>query len=264
MTIQIKPLENDTNPKSLMNKLLGKQNKIFVIIPCHNEQGNIGRVIEEVAEFNKDFRIIVIDDGSTDHTAEAAKRTGKSTVLVLPVNLGVGGAVQTGFKFALQNNSSFAIKLDGDGQHPAQALHPMMQPILAGEVDIVIGSRFFAECKGFKSSFFRRIGIKFIQWLCFILTGMRITDPTSGLRAYNGKAIKFMAENYPTFDYPEPEEIVLAGMNGLRIKEIPVEMRERLSGKSTISSSVSLYYMLKVTLAMIFISLRPVATLKED
>ncbi len=230
--------------------------RVCIMIPCYNEQENIARVIAEVAESPGDKDILVINDGSTDNTSEMARACGKASVLDLPANLGVGGAVQTGFKYAARNNYDIAVKLDGDGQHDPQCIRELLQPLLEGAADIVIGSRFIQETAGFKSTFWRRTGIRFFEIVCCTLTGMKITDATSGLRAYNRRAIKFMASHYPSFDYPEPEEIILACKNNLRILEIPAIMRERLSGVSTISSAMSIYYMFKVTLAMIFISLR--------
>jgi glycosyltransferase involved in cell wall biosynthesis len=174
----------------------------------------------------------------------------------MPVNLGVGGAIQTGLMYANVNNETMAVKLDGDGQHNPIDITGLLQPLIDDKADIVIGSRFIGENSGFKSTFLRRIGIKILQFVAWALTGQEITDPTSGFRAYNSSAIRFMAKNYPSFDYPEPEEIILASKNGLRMVEIPVVMRERQAGISTISSAMSIYYMLKVTLAMLFISLR--------
>ncbi len=230
----------------------------MIIIPCFNEQTNVKNVVEEIFRCQPSAEIVVVNDGSTDHTSLEARNSGHATVLDLPVNLGVGGAVQTGFKFALQRGASFAVKVDGDGQHPASAIEKLLHPLLCGEADMVIGTRFLDHNAGYQSSFSRRIGIKLIQLLSYLLTNSRVTDPTSGFRAYNHRAIEFMSEHYPTFDYPEPEEIVLAARNGLRILEVPVEMRNRQSGTSTISSTISIYYMFKVTLAMIFIFLRPV------
>lgn len=227
-----------------------------VIVPCYNEQENAPEVVREIAATVNDACIVVVNDGSQDHTSMMARQTGKAVVLDLPVNLGVGGAVQTGFKYALETDAMYAVKLDGDGQHPPEYIPELLQPLQNGQADIVIGSRFLADNQGFRSSFTRRIGIKILQWLCYLLTGHRISDPTSGFRAYNQRAITFMARHYPTFDYPEPEEIVLAARNNLKVIEIPVLMRDRRHGLSTISSGVSVYYMLKVTLAMIFIFLR--------
>ena len=227
-----------------------------VIIPCYNEAANIARVIEEVSQFAENLEILVINDASMDQTSLAARKTQKATVIDLPANLGVGGAVQTGLKYAKAMGYSCAIKLDGDGQHPSEAIQSLLKPLIDLEADIAVGSRFLSANSGFKSSFLRRVGIKFFEKLGIILTGQRFTDATSGFRAYNRKAIEFMAENYPTFDYPEPEELVLASLHGLRLKEVPTTMRDRWSGESTISSTFSVYFMLKVTLAMIFIYFR--------
>lgn len=227
-----------------------------IIIPCFNEATNIARVIDELAPYSEHLEIVVVNDASTDQTSETAKRTEKATVLDLPANLGVGGAVQTGLKYAKSMKYSYAVKFDGDGQHPPDAIQTLLKPLIDGQADISVGSRFLDNNTGFKSSLMRRLGIRFFGILCYILTRQRFTDPTSGLRAYNQKAIEFMASHYPTFDYPEPEELVLANMNSIKVREIPVSMRERLSGESTISSTISVYFMLKVTLAMIFIYLR--------
>lgn len=235
--------------------------KAIGIIPCFNEEGNIAAVVTELQQQCPELSILVVDDASTDRTSQVAESLIPGQTLRLPLNLGVGGAMQTGLKFALQNDFSFAIKIDGDGQHPPQAIKELLEPLKQGIADIVVGSRFIRNNTGFRSSFFRRVGIIFFELLGLLLTGKRFTDPTSGFRAYNRTAIEFMANHYPTFDYPEPEELVLASKNGLRVTELPVCMRERLSGASTISSSISIYFMLKVTLAMILISLRPPETL---
>jgi len=235
--------------------------KAIGIIPCFNEEGNIAAVVTELQQQCPELSILVVDDASTDRTSQVAEGLIPGQTLRLPLNLGVGGAMQTGLKFALQNDFSFAIKIDGDGQHPPQAIKELLEPLRQGIADIVVGSRFIRNNTGFRSSFFRRVGIIFFELLGLFLTGKRFTDPTSGFRAYNRTAIEFMASHYPTFDYPEPEELVLASKNGLRIMEVPVCMRERLSGTSTISSSISIYFMLKVTLAMILISLRRPETL---
>ncbi|EKD81272.1 MAG: glycosyl transferase [uncultured bacterium] len=231
-------------------------NRTCIIVPCYNESASIKAVIDELAETAAEAEIVVINDGSSDSTFETAKMSGKATVIDLPINLGVGGAVQTGLKYAFKSSKDFAIKVDGDGQHDPAHIATLLQPLITDQADIVVGSRFLQENSGFKSTIWRRVGIRFFQFLCQSLTGQRITDPTSGFRAYNRHAIKFMANNYPSFDYPEPEEVILACKNNLRIVEVPVKMRNRQAGTSTISSSISVYYMLKVTLAMLFIYLR--------
>lgn len=228
----------------------------LLIIPCFNEEASIGNVIEEICAKFSGYEILVLNDCSNDATSEVARRTGHATVIDLPVNLGVGGAVQTGFKYAVEHNFSFAVKFDGDGQHDSAWLSSLLKPLRDDQADIVTGSRFLQNNLGFKSTYWRRFGIKFFEFVCQILTGNRLTDPTSGLRAYNRKAIRFMANHYPSFDYPEPEEIILASKSSLRVVEVPVVMRERQAGLSTISSALSIYYMLKVTLAMLFIYLR--------
>ena len=251
-----------------MNALLAisgnSMNNICLIIPCFNESANIGPLIDEIDSVDSNLEIIVINDGSEDSTSEVAKKTGRATVIDLPVNLGVGGAVQTGFKYAMESNMNFAIKFDGDGQHDPAGLADLILPLQEDKADIVIGSRFISRNSGYQSSFWRRIGIKYFETLCKLLTGKKITDPTSGLRAYNRRAIAFMALHYPSFDYPEPEELVLAYKNNLRIEEISSVMRERKAGVSTISSGMSIYYMLKVTLAMLFIYIREPVAKKSD
>lgn len=227
-----------------------------VVIPCYNEQDSIDRVIHEISEAFPNIDIIVVNDGSTDNTRTKAEATQKAIVLDLPANLGVGGAVQTGFKYAKRNYYDIVIKLDGDGQHDPKSIPNLIRPLVDDNADIVIGSRFIQYNEGFQSTFWRRVGIRFFEMVCRALTGIKITDATSGLRAYNRRAVEFMAGNYPSFDYPEPEEIILARKNSLRMIEVPAIMRERMSGESTISSAMSIYYMLKVTLSMIFISLR--------
>ncbi len=236
-------------------------NNTFIIIPCYNEEENIKEVLKEIKifydSFNmSNFQIIVINDCSTDNTLKTAKEISDIKVLDLPINLGIGGAVQTGFLYSESENASYAIKIDGDGQHDPNNLKDLLIPLIEDNADIVIGSRFLDNNKGFKSTFLRRIGIKILQFFCILLTGKRITDPTSGYRAYNKKAIKFMTNNYPSFDYPEPEEVILAIKNDLRIVEVPTIMRERKKGKSSIAFYGSIYYMIKVILSMIFTKLR--------
>lgn len=231
-------------------------NKCYILIPCFNEEENIKALLQEIKTISQDYRIVVINDCSQDNTIERASEIENITLLNLPINLGVGGAVQAGLRFALEKHADFAVKIDGDGQHDPSYIQKVLEPLLNNEADIIIGSRFLATNDGYKSTFSRRLGIKILQKLYSALTGEKITDPTSGLRAYNKKALEFMAENYPSFDYPEPEEAILAVKNGLRLKEIPVIMRERKNGRSSISPLGSIYYMIKVIISMIFIRLR--------
>lgn len=230
-------------------------NKVYCLIPCYNEGRNLDELLPEIQQYNKNYFPVVINDCSSDNTAEVASKY-KAIEINLPINLGVGGAIQTGLLYAKQKNGNYAVKIDGDGQHNPSDIEALLKPLIEGKADIVVGSRFLEKDVGFKSTFFRIMGIKILQIVTRFLTGSTITDPTSGFRAYNSKAIKFMSENYPSFDYPEPEEVILAAKNNLRILEIPVKMRNRKYGTSSISFYGSFYYMAKVILSMIFIKIR--------
>ncbi|MGC8771757.1 MAG: glycosyltransferase family 2 protein [Brevinematia bacterium] len=229
--------------------------KVLVIVPAHNEEKAIENVIDEL---NKDFPvgdILVINDGSRDRTSLLAKSKGVK-VIDLPTNLGIGGAVQTGLKYAFRYGYDVAIQFDGDGQHIGSEIDKVTKPIISNEADVVIGSRFLKDSNSeFKSTIGRRMGIKYFEFLNTILIGKHITDNTSGFRAYNRDAIEFMSDNYPT-DFPEPEAVILLGRNRFRIVEVPVKMRERSCGKSSIFGWRSAYYMIKVTLSIIMTFLR--------
>ena len=229
--------------------------KVFILIPCYNEELNIAGLLSELSQVCPEYTAVVINDGSTDKTKSVVSSFKEVVLLDLPINLGVGGAVQTGLMYAEQNGAEFAVKLDGDSQHPPGQIKGMIALLMEKDCDLLIGSRFLQQ-EGFQSSFSRRIGIGLLRFWARMLTNQTITDPTSGFRAYNRRAIEFMARHYPSFDYPEPEEIVLARKNGLKLMETPVCMRERKFGESTISSSISVYYMFKVMLAMVFLATR--------
>lgn len=222
--------------------------KVLIIIPAYNEAGNIEKLIDEIEKKCPDYDYVIINDGSTDKTEQICKKRGFN-LISLPLNLGIGGAVQTGYRYAYDNGYDIAIQIDGDGQHDCSFLEQMLEPIRNKEAEIVIGSRFI-QGKGFQSTVFRRAGIIFlsilIQCTCFV----KIKDVTSGLRAVNQRFISIYAKDYPS-DYPEPEAIVEAVMNRGIIREIPVVMRERGSGNSSINLAKSIYYMIKVTLAII-------------
>jgi glycosyltransferase involved in cell wall biosynthesis len=226
----------------------GSSLKILIIIPAFNESGNISRAIADIQKKKLELDIIVIDDGSVDSTAVEAAVAG-AKVISLPLNLGIGGAVQTGFQYALQYGYDIAVQMDGDGQHNADYLLKLITPIIDNQADMVIGSRFIEDDGGFKSSFARRLGIGFFVHLINIFTGLNITDPTSGFRAHNKKLISVFARNYPQ-DFPEPEAIVVAKQLGVRIQETAVMMRKREDGQSSIRQLKSLYYMVKVTFAI--------------
>lgn len=222
--------------------------KILVIIPAYNEQDNILNTIADIKSNEKKIDYAVINDCSTDSTKEVLKSSG-ANFIDLPVNLGIGGGVQTGYLYALEHGYDIAIQFDGDGQHDAAYIKELITPIESGQADMVIGSRFI-EKKGFQSSFMRRMGIKFLSQLIYILCGVRVYDVTSGMRAVNKKMIREFAHNYAQ-DYPEPEAIIAAGLMKARIVEVPVRMHERKNGVSSINALKSVYYMIKVSLALI-------------
>ncbi|NPV38352.1 hypothetical protein BREVNS_0800 [Brevinematales bacterium NS] len=229
--------------------------KVLVIVPAYNEEEAIGKVIDDLHTHVPDFDVLVVSDGSRDHTARIAKEKG-ALVVELPTNLGIGGAVQTGLKYAHRYGYDVAIQFDGDGQHLASEIDKLLGPLHEGRADAVIGSRFLPGQKSsFQSTIGRRIGIWFFEVLNSLLIRQWITDNTSGFRAYNKDVIDFMVYNYPT-DYPEPEAVILLGRNRFRIVEVPVEMRERMGGHSSIFGWRSAYYMIKVTLAIIMTALR--------
>lgn len=230
--------------------------RILIIIPAYNEEQNIGKVIQSLYDTNHAYESLVINDGSKDDTQRQAEASGLATVIQLPSNLGIGGAVQTGFKYAFYNDYDYAIQFDGDGQHLASEIPKILAPLQAGEYDVCIGSRFVEKTLGFQSTFMRRIGIRIFEFMNHLLIRKKITDSTSGFRAYNKQAIAFLAANYPT-DYPEPETIVLLGKNEFRIREVSVEMIERQGGESSISGLKSAHYMIKVILAMLMAAQRP-------
>ncbi len=230
--------------------------KIAAVIPAYNEEKSIAAVVESINELRAhgiDITAIVVNDCSKDNTAAVTSKA-DCILLNLPVNLGIGGAVQTGFKFALRNHFDIAIQVDGDGQHPANEIPNLIAPIINNLADVVIGSRFI-EKTGFQSSSLRRGGIKYFKFVHRLLVNVQFTDSTSGFRALNKKALTIVDEYYPD-EYPEPEAIVLYAFNDLKILEIPVEMRERQGGVSSINTLSGIYYMIKVTLAIIFTYIR--------
>jgi len=222
--------------------------KCLIIIPAYNESENIEKVINNLTENYPQYDYVIINDGSTDNTKEICRRN-HYQVLTLPVNMGIGGAVQTGYRYALENGYDAAVQIDGDGQHDVSYLGAMLKLLEDGQADVVIGSRFM-EKEGFQSSYIRRVGIIFLSMLEWLLTGVRVKDVTSGYRLVNRKFIRVYAEDYPA-DYPEPEALVIAAVYGGKIREYPVIMRERERGISSITPKKSVYYMIKVTLAML-------------
>ena len=229
----------------------------LIIVPAFNESDSIEQVIHSLAELQYEkLDVLVIDDCSTDDTGWLAEMTGKATVVSLSYNLGIGGAVQTGFMYARERDYECAIQFDGDGQHMADEIPGLLRPIEQEEADVVIGSRFIEPHEGFRSSASRRFGIRVFQGLIRLITGQKITDSTSGFRAYNRSAIALLANDYPS-DFPEPEAILLLGRNGFRIREVFVKMQGRMAGSSSIGGLKSIYYMIKVSFSIIISGIRP-------
>ncbi len=225
-----------------------KNVRVLVIIPAYNESENIENVIDHLCRQAPQYDYLIINDGSTDKTAKICQER-HFQFLNLPINLGIGGAVQAGYIYAQRNGYDIAVQMDGDGQHDIAYLADMLQPLMEDTADIVIGSRFLKK-EGFQSSATRRVGIKILSFLILITTGKKIMDVTSGYRAVNRRFINIYVNDYPT-DYPEPEAIVTAIMNRGRITEVPVKMRAREGGSSSITFLKSVYYMIKVTLAIL-------------
>lgn len=230
----------------------------IIIIPAYNEERNLEGVLRSIRNDAPDFDVVVINDGSTDRTSEVARKFDFVKVIDLAENIGIGGAVQTGFIYAREGPYRLAVQVDGDGQHKPSEIPKIAGPVLRGEADVVIGSRFVENAK-FRGTFFRRVGIRIFQVINSVLLGKRIADSTSGFRAYNRAAIEILSRTYPD-DYPEPEAIYILRKRGLRIEEAAVEMEGRGAGKSSITFWHSLYYMVKVCLAIMILMVRK----KED
>ena len=222
--------------------------KKLAIIPAYNERGNILRTVRDVETNAPDFDYVIINDCSTDDTL-AVCRENDLHVISLPSNLGIGGCVQTGYLYARDNGYDVAVQFDGDGQHNAVYLSAMTEKLLSENLDMVIGSRYI-EKKGFQSSGLRQMGIRYFTWLIRRVTGQTITDPTSGMRICNRDVIDIYAEDYPR-DYPEPESVTSILASGKKVSEIPVMMNERKEGVSSISVLNSVYYMIKVSIAVL-------------
>ena len=227
--------------------------KKLVIIPAYNECGSILKAVEDIREHAPGFDYVVINDCSTDGTLDICREHGLNYVN-LSVNLGIGGAVQTGYIYACQQGYDLAVPFDGDGQHDAVYLEQMAQVLMETGSHMVIGSRFI-EKEGFQSSGLRRVGIRYFSLLIRLLTGARVTDPTSGMRMVDREVMRIYAGSYPK-DYPEPESVTAILRMKKKVTEIPVVMRQREEGTSSIGGIRSVYYMIKVTLAVLMESLR--------
>lgn len=222
--------------------------KILVLIPCYNEEENIVRVVERLKTVCPDVDYLVINDCSTDASADILRKGGYN-FLDLPVNLGIGGGIQSGYKYAVQNGYDITIQMDGDGQHDPAYLMDVIAPVAEGKLDMAVGSRFVKK-EGFQTSFMRRVGIKFLSGLIYLLSGVRVLDVTSGFRACGKEMTAYFSRHYAS-DYPEPEAILAATLSGYRVGEVPVIMQERMGGVSSIHSFKSAYYMIKVSLSLI-------------
>ena len=224
--------------------------KVLVIIPAYNEEKSLKGLLDRLTDACPEYDVVVVNDCSSDNTLNVCKKWGVS-VIDLPVNLGIGGAVQSGYRYARYKGYDIAVQVDGDGQHDPKYIS-MLKSELDKGANLSIGSRFITG-EGFQSSRVRRYGIKYFSNLIYLFTGLRITDPTSGFRACDRKAIRLFADDYPR-DYPEPESIVNAVKHNLKVSEVPVIMKHREEGTSSITSSKTLYYMIKVSLAIVIAS----------
>jgi glycosyltransferase involved in cell wall biosynthesis len=235
-----------------------KQPKILVIIPAYNEEGSIANVIGRIQAVSQESGLcidtVVVNDGSKDDTARVARMAGATAVIDLPFNLGIGGAMQTGYLYAHKNGYDIALQIDADGQHNPQDIPTVIEPILRGKANFVIGSR-YVEKTSYRSPVMRRIGMIFFSNLLKLVTKQTVKDPTSGFRAADPRVIQMFAEHYPV-DYPEVEVLVHIARRGLTFQEVSVEMSERQAGRSSITPLKSAYYMIKVGLAVLISATR--------
>ncbi|MFK7693366.1 glycosyltransferase family 2 protein [Paenibacillus sp. HJGM_3] len=227
-----------------------EKGKLLIVVPAFNEQHNILKVIRDIREHIPDGDILVVNDCSLDSTSIVARKAEGVKVVDLPHNLGIGGAVQTGFMYAYDKGYTYMVQIDGDGQHMAQEVDKLYQTMLRTGSDMVIGSRFL-DVKSFRTSWSRRMGIRVFYWLFRLLIRKKVTDGTSGFRLYNWKSIELLSRFYPE-DYPEPDAVILLTKHGLRISEVGVEMRAREHGSSSITLIKSPYYMAKVMVSIFF------------
>jgi len=230
--------------------------RVLAIVPAFNEERSLPAVVAGLRSAVPDVDVCIVDDGSTDATAEVARGLGV-TVLSIAVNLGIGGAVQTGYRWARDHGYDVAVQVDGDGQHDASFLLALVDEVVSGRAGLAIGSRFAGPrtAGAFRSTWSRRAGIRYLSWMLRLRCGARVTDPTSGFRAAGRQAIELFARSYPP-DYPEPESIAVAARAGIPVSEVAVRMNERLHGESSIGTGRSFYYLVKVSLALVLLPTR--------
>jgi glycosyltransferase involved in cell wall biosynthesis len=219
----------------------------LAIVPAYNEEGSVARVIDEIRAFDPGFEVVVVDDGSGDRTSDVAEQKG-ARVLTLPFNLGIGGSVQTAFRYALEHEFELAVRLDGDGQHDASHLPELIAPVLDGEADVAVGSRYLGD-GGYRQSTGRNLGNRILAGAASLVARERVTDPSSGFQALNRNAIELFANDYP-HEFPEVEATVLVAKHRLRRVEVPAPMRERLAGTSSHGVLKSTYFLAKVLVAL--------------
>lgn len=231
------------------------KDQIAVLIPAYNEEASIGPLIEELIKFVPHDDIIVINDGSRDETSLIA-HSKNVVVLDLPCNLGVGGAVQTGFRYANEKGYDFVVRIDGDGQHPPEEIPKLISALKKQNADLVIGSR-YGGADSFDNTTLRSMGIKLLSFFLSLICRNWVTDPTSGFWIINRKLLYYFANEYPS-EYPEPEAIAMLHRHGYAYYELPVKFRTRTSGRSTIRGFGAVYYMIKVCLALVVDRIRPI------
>ncbi|WP_432799394.1 glycosyltransferase family 2 protein [Poriferisphaera sp. WC338] len=234
----------------------GGELRVLVIVPAYNEAGSIAEVVTKIIKASPVLHVLVVDDGSVDATYASVPKHDRVTAIRLPFNLGIGGAVQTGYRFAANNHFDIAIQVDGDGQHPPDQISKLIDHMTASEADLVIGSRFLPESGAYRAPKSRRSAIKLLGSLIRLLTGgQRVTDCTSGFRAANKSVLRSFAYWYPE-DYPEPEVIVALHRAGYVVEEVPVDMKQRETGTSSISFLDGMFYVIKVGFAIILTTIR--------
>ncbi len=233
--------------------------RLLLIIPAFNEQASLGGLLAEIkalpSQPGVQIEAVVVDDGSSDRTQEVARAHG-ARVLRLCRNLGIGGAVQAGIQLAHREGFDAAVQMDGDGQHPPAELQKLLAPVIQGDApDLVVGTRYRDGASQFRSTVLRRLGSAWLRGILRLVTRLRISDPTSGFRLYGARALRLFSDTYP-YDFPEPESLAMARAAGLAVIEVPIAMRERQGGQSSISGYTSIYYMFKVTVAVVLAYLR--------